>query len=348
MIPLLRRATPFAAVGLPFTSKKAGDTMQATKIADQGSSLKPKKRGAAKSKGVSYAKYGYFFIAPFFIIFAVFSLYPLLSTFYYSFFEYYRSGLKIIGPKFVGFENYARLFAEGDIFLYAKNTLILWVLGFIPQIVIALLLAAWFTDRRLNLRGKPFFKTVIYMPNLIMASAFAMLFFALFSDLGPINKLLIDLGLMAADSPYKWLGNTLTTRGLIALMNFLIWFGNTTIVLMAAILGIDLTLYEAADIDGATPRQQFFRITLQLIRPILLYVVITAMIGGIQMFDVPQVLTNGVGTPDRTSMTLVMFLNKHLYSKNYGMGGAISVLLFIVAATLSYIVFRLNTRKEDK
>ena len=70
------------------------------------------------------------------------------------------------------------------------------------------------------------------------------------------------------------------------------------------------------------------------------------MIGGIQMFDVPQILTNGVGTPDRTSMTLVMFLNKHLYSKNYGMGGAVSVLLFLIAAVLSYVVFRFNTREE--
>ena len=136
---------------------------------------KTKKKGS-----ISYAKWGYIFIAPFFIIFAVFQLIPLASTIYYSFFEYYRSGLKIIGPSFVGLKNYITLFAT-DLPKYFSNTLILWIIGFVPQIIVSLLLAAWFTDLRLKLKGQTFFKTVIYMPNLIMASAFAMLFFALFS-----------------------------------------------------------------------------------------------------------------------------------------------------------------------
>jgi len=131
--------------------------------------------GEKKKKGsISYAKWGYIFIAPFFIIFAVFQLIPLASTIYYSFFEYYRSGLKIIGPSFVGLKNYITLFAT-DLPKYFGNTLILWIIGFIPQIAISLLLAAWFTDLRLKLKGQTFFKTVIYMPNLIMASAFAVL-----------------------------------------------------------------------------------------------------------------------------------------------------------------------------
>ena len=144
---------------------------------------KTKKKGS-----ISYAKWGYIFIAPFFIIFAVFQLVPLASTIYYSFFEYYRSGLKIIGPNFVGLKNYITLFAT-DLPKYFGNTLILWIIGFIPQIIVSLLLAAWFTDLRLKLKGQTFFKTVIYMPNLIMASAFSMLFFTLFSNVGPINQL---------------------------------------------------------------------------------------------------------------------------------------------------------------
>ena len=117
---------------------------------------------------------------------------------------------------------------------------------------------------------------------------------------------------------------------------------------MAAIMGVDPGLYEAAEIDGASSTKQFFSITLPLIRPILLYVVVTSMIGGIQMFDVPQILTNGKGLPDRTSMSLVMYLNNHLFSKNYGMAGAVSVVLFIIAAVLSFLVFRFNTRKEER
>ena len=99
---------------------------------------------------------------------------------------------------------------------------------------------------------------------------------------------------------------------LISLMNFLMWFGNTTILLMAGIQGIDQNMFEAAEIDGANSLQVFFRVTLPLLAPILVYTVITAMIGGLQMFDVPQVLTNGKGTPDRASMTMVMYLNNYL------------------------------------
>jgi multiple sugar transport system permease protein len=223
----------------------------------------------------------------------------------------------------------------------------MWVLGFIPQIVISLLLAAWFTDVRLKIKGKQFFKVVIYMPNLIMASAFAMLFFALFSDKGPVNSTLVSMGILS--HPFRFMSSVWGTRGLVGLMNFLMWFGNTTILLMAAVMGINPSLFEAAELDGCSPRQTFFRVTLPMIRPILVYVLITSMIGGLQMFDVPQILTNGKGTPDRTSMTLIMYLNNHLFSKNYGMAGAVSVILFIIAAILCLVVyFTLNSEDDSR
>ena len=146
--------------------------------------------------------------------------------------------------------------------------------------------------------------------------------------------------------PYKFLSHTGSARGLIALMNCLMWFGNTTILLMAGMMGIDTSLFEAAEVDGATSTQVFFKITLPLLRPILIYVVITSLIGGLQLFDVPQILTNGTGDPMRSTMTLIMFLNKHLFSKNYGMGGALSVFLFIITGVLSLIVFRFNKIKD--
>lgn len=161
--------------------------------------------------------------------------------------------------------------------------------------IVSLLLGAWFSNARLKLKASGFFKTVIYLPNLIMASAFAMLFFTLFSDGGPINSIL----------------------------------------LMAGMMGIDPCLFEAAEVDGATPTQAFFRITLPLLKPILIYVMITSLIGGLQMFDVPQILTNSTGDPMRSTMTLIMYLNKHLFSKNYGMSGALSVLLFLITGVLS-------------
>ena len=300
----------------------------------------------SNKKAVKYNKWGYIFLLPFIIVYTVFSLIPLVTTIYNSFFENYMSGLTQIGPKFVGFANYQKLFQNGDIWQYTKNTMVLWIMCFIPQILLSLLLGAWFSDVRLRLKGSRFFKTVIYLPNLIMASAFSMLFFTLFSDGGPINSLLMQIGFI--DEPYKFLSNTGSARTLIAFMNCLMWFGNTTILLMAGMMGIDTSLFEAAEVDGATSTQVFFKITLPLLRPILVYVMITSLIGGLQLFDVPQILTNGTGDPMRNTMTLIMFLNKHLYSKNYGMAGALSVCLFIITGILSLIVFKINSAGKDK
>jgi multiple sugar transport system permease protein len=299
---------------------------------------------AKRGKVVQYNRWGYIFLIPFVLVYIIFQLIPLLSTFYNSLFENYRSGLTQIGPNFVGLANFKELLSTPDIWTYTKNTLIMWIMGFVPQIIVSLLLGSWFSNPSLRLKGQRFFKTVIYLPNLIMASAFAMLFFTLFADSGPINSMLVQLGILS--TPYKFFSHTWSTRTLVAFMNFLMWFGNTTILLMAGMMGIDTSLFEAAEVDGATSTQVFFKITLPLLRPILVYVMITSLVGGLQMFDVPQILTNGSGEPMRSSMTLIMYLNKHLYSKNYGMGGALSVLLFIITAILSMIVYKVSDNKE--
>ena len=295
-------------------------------------------------KSVSYAKWGYIFIAPFFIAYIIFTLVPQFLTIYNSLFENYRDGLNQIGPNFVGMANYKALFtpeADGTIRVlkYAGNTMIMWILGAVPQFVIAMLLALFFTSTRLNIKGQGFFKTVIYMPNLIMAAAFSMLFYTLFSRVGPIQALLEDWGVL--DNTFDFFSHTVTVRGMIALMNFLMWFGNTTIVLMAGIMGIDQALFESATIDGANSVQVFFRVTMPLLMPIFVYCLITAMIGGIQMYDVPQVLTNGRGEPNELSRTLVMHLNGYLRNKNYGMAGAISVIIFIITGILGGIVYKM-------
>ena len=297
-----------------------------------------------QSKVVQYNRWGYYFLIPFIVVYLLFQFVPLVTTIYNSFFENYRSGLKQIGPNFIGLGNYLKILSNADLWKYASNTMIMWLIGFLPQIITSLLLGAWFTDPSLRLRCQRFFKTVIYLPNLIMASAFAMLFFTLFSDSGPINSILMQLGIIS--KPFTFLSNTTAARSLVGAMNYIMWFGNTTILLMAGMMGIDTALFEAAQVDGATSTQIFFRITLPLLRPILVYVLITSLIGGIQMFDVPQILTNGTGDPARNTMTMIMWLNKHLYSKNFGMGGALSVLLFIITGVLSMIVYKTSSSSE--
>ena len=302
---------------------------------------KTKKKGS-----ISYAKWGYIFIAPFFIIFAVFQLIPLISTIYYSFFEYYRSGLKVIGPSFAGLKNYITLFST-DLPKYFSNTLILWIIGFIPQIAISLLLAAWFTDLRLKLKGQTFFKTVIYMPNLIMASAFAMLFFALFSDNGPVNAALVGMGILK--EPFSFLNSVWGNRGLIGLMNFLMWFGNTTIMLMAAIMGVDPTLYEAAELDGAGLWARFRYITMPSLRPTTFYVMVNMIIGSFNVFIQVMMLTGG--NPNGKTSTLQYLLYDKAFNQfAFGEASAIGMISAVTIVILTVILNRtlkLNSTEQE-
>ena len=306
-------------------------------------------------KAVRYNKWGYIFLIPFIVVYVVFQLVPLITTIYNSFFENYMSGLTQVGPNFVGFENYEKLFTSGDIWQYFKNTMVLWIMCFIPQIFLSLLLGAWFSDVSLKLKGTRFFKTVIYLPNLIMASAFSLLFFTLFADGGPINNLLMQIGFIS--EPYKFLSHVGSTRGLIALMNCLMWFGNTTILLMAGMLGIDTSLFEAAEVDGATSTQVFFKITLPLLKPILQYTLVTSAIGGLQMYDIPQLFNEGnpvvrVGGSDVNSTTTVVMLIKKYVSagptQDYGKAAAYSVMLFAFTLIISLLFYKLTSEKTEK
>lgn len=306
-----------------------------------------------KVKSINYGKWGLIFIIPFFVAYLLFTLIPQVLTVSYSFFDYYEIGFDTVGPEFIGFKNYVSIFTpETDgtiaIFKYFGNTMLLWIIGAVPQFIFALLLAVLFTSSRLNLKGQRFFKTIFYMPNLIMASAFALLISQVFSEYGPVNQILIQNGIIEAGQYIKFLSIKISVRSLIALMNFLMWFGNTTIVLMAGIQGIDESVFESARMDGAGSFRVFKDITMPLLKPIFIYVFITSMIGGLQMFDVPQVLTNGFGTPDNSSKTMVMYLNEVLKAHNYGKSGAISVILFIITMILSLIVFKTMAKDDEK
>ena len=224
-----------------------------------------------------------------------------------------------IGPTFIGFDNYIKLFEGGDIWIYAKNTMVLWLMCFIPQIYLVPAAGGMVLGYKAQAERIQIFQDsdLSAEPDHGISLCHAVLY-TVFRRRRPINSLLMQIGFI--DTPYKFLSNTGSARGLIALMNCLMWFGNTTILLMAGMMGIDTNLFEAAEVDGATSTQVFYKITLPLLRPILVYVIITSLIGGLQLFDVPQILTNGTGDPMRSTMTLIMFLNKHLFSKNYWHG----------------------------
>ena len=129
-----------------------------------------------------------------------------------------------VGPFFCGLENYVKLLTDKSIYTYLSNTAIMWILGFAPQLILSIILAAWFSDHRLGLNGIRFFKTVIYFPNLIIAASFASLFFSFFANSGPVNTLLMNLRIL--NEPFSFFSNTWSTRTLVAFMNCTMWFGN--------------------------------------------------------------------------------------------------------------------------
>ena len=288
---------------------------------------------------VNYAKYGYYFLIPFFLIFLIFNLLPLMSTFVYAFFEYFfkLGGLQQVGPNFIGIGNFATLFTDINFWKYWGNTLIIWICCFIPQMIVSLLLAIWFTDSRLKVRCSGFFKAIMYMPNLVMAAAFGMLFLMLFGNNGPINQIFEAL----TGKIIFFTESTGWSRGILSFANWLMWFGNTTILLMSGIMGIDESIFESARLDGSSSVKTFFHITLPLLMPIFVYVLVTSMIGGIQLFDVVQIFTRGNGGPNLSTKTIMMYLYDLIKtSKNYGLAGAVSFFIFLITGGLSIIIFK--------
>ncbi len=305
-----------------------------------------------KIRSISYAKYGYMFILPFFIIYFIFQLFPLLNTFKLSL---YGNGDAATNT-FVGLQNFKDLIiGEGNLSVVAQhknvirvfqNTLILWFGNFIPQLALSLLLAVWFTDINLKIKGKTFFKIVMYLPNIVTAASVAALFLMLFSKTkyGPINSLLMGMGM---EKPIDFVRNEWNSRFVIMFAQTWMWFGNTMIMLMAAIMGISPSLFEAADIDGANSRQVFTKITVPLLRPMVIYVMITSMIGGLQMWDLPYLFREGT-TTNRFTETIAVYIYNHFHNvpHNYGYSAAASVLLFIVTAALGSVCFIMNIDKD--
>ncbi len=314
-----------------------------------------KERGRAmrkkKKKSVSYSKYGYLFIAPFFITYLLFQFWPLINTFYYSTLSYYkRNGREFI--QFAGLDNYRNILglAAGErpyALLYLKNTLIMWIQNFIPQILVSLLLAAWLTNKKIRVKGQGAVKVIIYLPSVITAASVAVLFKALFTQYGAVTSTLRNLGLISKN--FDFMSSVGGTRGLVSLILFWMWFGNTTLLLISGILGIDTGLYEAAEIDGAGGWQQFRYLTLPLLKPIMLYVLVTSAIGGLQMYDIPALLnvpeTGMVGLPDDKTTTMTMYIMR-LYNTDVGKAAAVSVLLFIVTLAVSLVLFA-SMRDKD-
>ncbi|MBE6072085.1 MAG: sugar ABC transporter permease [Clostridium butyricum] len=281
-------------------------------------------------------KWGYVFILPFLIIFIIFSIYPILKTLYLSFTNFTGFG----EARFIGLENYGRVIKDPIFWKAFKNTLKIWSINVVLQFGLAFLLTIIFSDIKYKVKGLGIFRALFYLPNLIAATSVAFLFKALLDwQFGSLNQLLVNLGVI--NSKINWLGQPGTATIVVAVIGAWMWFGNTFIVLMAGVQGISKDYFEAATIDGAGRWTTFGKITLPLLKPILLYSAITSLIGGLQIFDIPFLITDGLGAPGGALNTVVMYLyNTAFKYNNIGYAGAIAYALFFIIAIFSAITFK--------
>lgn len=300
---------------------------------------------AKTKKDLSNAKYGYLFSIPFIIAWVIFSLYPTIYTAVLGFTDNQGFGNTSWHILENPFENFDKILHTASFIKSIQNTVIMWVLNFIPQITLAMILTAWFTSRRRAVKGQGILKVIFYMPNIITAATIGILFHALFSyPTGPINDFLVSCGIR--DSSYNFFIDKKAARLIVAFIQFWQWYGYTMIILISGVLGISPDIYEAADIDGASDSQMFFLITIPNLKTILLYTLITSLIGGLNMYDIPKVFLNG--GPDNSTLTTNIFIYEQAFSGKYmyNRAAAASMLMFIVIAVCSAIIFFLMRDKE--
>ncbi len=289
--------------------------------------------------------FGYFFIAPFVIAFLIFGLYPVYNTLALSFTD---STLMSKTSNFIGFTNFNRLFADNVFMTAVKNTWLIWILNFIPQVGIAMLISVWFTSTRLKLKAVGVWRALFFLPNLLMPAAVAALFFSLFSFYGPVNQFLVRSGFIP--EAMHFLQNVPITRGLVVFIQWWMWFGQTIIILMAGMTSIPISLYEAAMVDGANSLDMYRRITLPLLKPILIYIFVTSLIGGMQMFDIPFLLTDGRGSPRSSILTnnILMYLKFSSSKGHIGSASSVGVLIFIMTCIFALGIFYFLRDKDRR
>lgn len=306
-------------------------------------------------------RWGYFFVLPFVIVYFAFNFYPTIYTLFLAFTN--SKGFKGLAGNYevVGLKNFTKLFSDKYFWGAVKNTFIMWGWNFFPQLGVALILSIWLSDARLKLKGRGFFRAIIYMPNLLTAASVALLFRSLFGyPLGPVNQFLQGLGIYdefirgdgtPVREAFNFFRNVAMSRGIVAFVQWWMWYGHTVIMLMAGITSINVSLFESAVVDGANSRQTTWFITLPMLRPMMLYILVTSMIGGMQMFDIPFLLTDMRGGPDFKIRTTIVYMYNLAFQgvNDYAYAAAISIGITIIIVVLALIIyFAMQDRSEMK
>ncbi|KOV87195.1 carbohydrate ABC transporter permease [Nocardia sp. NRRL S-836] len=283
-----------------------------------------------------FAPYGY--VAPYFLIFGVFGLFPLLYTIWVSL--QHRNLLDEGGAYVIWFDNYGKLLADPYFWNAMGNTLSLWLLTTVPQILFALFIAQLLNRK---VRTRTLFRMGVILPNITSVAAVTIIFAQLFGrDFGLINW---ALGLFGAGQ-VDWQAGTATSHIAIAVMVVWRWTGYHALIFLASMQAIPSNLYEAATLDGASGRQQFWRITVPLLRPQIIFSTIIATTGNMRLLAEPLLFNPGAaaatGGSDRQFQTAALYLYEQGFTNyDFGYSSAIAVVLAVatvIVAGLGYLV----------
>ncbi|MCE7002690.1 sugar ABC transporter permease [Kibdelosporangium philippinense] len=288
------------------------------------------------SKRLKYLPH-YLAISPFFILFAVFGAYPVLYSLYLAFQRW--DG---IGPtEFIGISNFEFLVTDLEFWNSVGNTFIIWIMSTVPMTILALLIAVGLNSA---VRFKGAYRIAYFTPNVTSIVAMSIVFSSIFSpEFGILNAFMSWLGL----DPVEWSTDPWGIKIAISVMIIWRWVGYNAIIFLAGLQAIPQEMYEAAKIDGAGPIQTFFKVTLPLLRPVLLFSVVMSAINGLQIFAEAQILVGERGGPEDAGMTMVLyFYNQAFLENDFGYGAAIAWGIFVIVLLFAIINWRLINRPE--
>lgn len=283
----------------------------------------------------------YLYISPFFLLFAVVGLFPLLYTGYVATQNWPAMSTESLG--FVGLDNFQDILGRRTFWLAVRNTFSIFLLSSVPQIMMAIVIAAVLDA---NIRAKTFWRMGVLLPYIVAPVAVGLIFNKVFAvESGVMNAFLDVFGI----GPVQWIYDTFSSHVAIATMVNFRWTGYNTLILLAAMQAIPKDLYEAAVLDGAGRIRQFFSITIPSVRSTLVFVIIISTIGGLQIFDEPMMLDRtGKGGADRQFTTLTTYLYELAWNPNsrpnFGYAGAVAWLLFVIILIFGLLNFFLTSR----
>ncbi len=285
---------------------------------------------------------GYLFLLPAVVILGIFIGIAAIFVVYLSF---HKVNLFTDSYTFVGLENYLRLFTDETARKALTNTLSFLVVVVPCQTIIALIIASVLNSK---IRGKYFFRTVYFLPTLTSSSALTIIFMFMFSVTGPINMMLIRAGILPAGGGINFLEDPSFALKVIMVMNIWSTVPQYTTMYLASLQDLPVSLYEAAEIDGANTLQKFTNITVPYLKPITTYVLLTGIIGTLQMFDQAYIFSNGSGGPANSTLTVSLMVYRYAFGTTNAMGYAacIAIILALVIMVVSMIAEKLNSAER--